>query len=117
MKRIIVVFVALMASFLSGWIASPGRNNIEFETIRKVPLDDQSKQIGSLPEGTRVFAEGYIAPDVGFVGCVPVDFGDSLRVNAILKRVGKLTTSFSRGGEGQNTYLSVDISPGHQGSP
>jgi hypothetical protein len=71
-KRLLISVVLVLVSFASGWFLSPGRNDEEFETTRMMYLRDQSNSIGTLPAGTRVFAEGYIAPDVGFVGCIPV---------------------------------------------
>jgi hypothetical protein len=112
MKRLVFLIAAVCVSFLSGWLLSPGRNNIGFETIKTLSLGDSDRKIGILPAGTRLFAEGYIAPDVGFVGCVPVSFGDSLKVNLFMKPVGRLSTSLSRGEEGHHAYLSADTMVG-----
>jgi len=84
---------------------SPGKSNMEFETTKPITLLDNLGQLGVVPVGARLFSDGYVAPDVGFMGCLPIEFGDSLKINQFMKPVGALRTSFSRGGENEHVFI------------
>lgn len=61
-----------------------------------------------MPVGTLVYSQGYIAPDVGFVGFGPVDFGDSMRVHLVMRSGGKIATALSVSPTGNHVCLFAD---------
>jgi hypothetical protein len=106
-----LIHVALMAiAFVAGRLLSPGPYNIMSYTTKPLLLrNGNGKDIGVLPVGTLIYSQGYVAPDVGFVGFVPVDFGDSMRVHLVMHPGGKIATTLSIPPAGDRVYLFADV--------
>jgi predicted membrane protein len=95
------IALSFMLGVFSGacifWLAGQGVMKTTYSAKKSLEVRENAKRVTILPKGSVIYGlSGSFEPDIGWFGCVPVNFGTGFEAREILEPVRQVAIVDSR---------------------